>query len=169
MRSGTANTNMTKVFIGDESQTVGLNHGYGDGDGNGYGNGYGDGNGNGNGYGYGDKQYWFNSVQYAIKHEDKNKLSSLEDQGVLFAYWRSNKDGTPSNGGSGTKAVPGLVEEIKGPLKICTKDALHGTYLPAKWKGDKIWIVALYPPFQFEEDKVASLKREIICEAKFTL
>src|SRR3990167_1045940 len=128
----------------------GNGYGYGDGYGNGYGNGYGTGdgndNGNGNGYGYGDGYgdgdgngngygddsdsiiYWMQSLPMLD--------TAIDKAGAILAYWLSNADGTPANGGSGTKARVGLVEEISGPLKICTKNALHGTLKPPKWSGE---------------------------------
>jgi hypothetical protein len=97
------------------------------------------------------------------------RVSLLRKAKVIFAYWRSTENGEPANGGKGTKAKVGLVEEIKGPLKICTANALHGTLNPPKWQGSKIWVVALYPPYVQQEDKIGSLKREIVCEAGFKL
>src|SRR3990167_8493907 len=146
----------------------GKSYGNGNGDGNGYayGNvdGDGDGNGYGNGNGYGDDSdsiiYWMQSLPMPDPAIDK--------AGAILAYWLSNADGTPANGGSGTKARVGLVEEISGPLKICTKNALHGTLKPPKWSGERVWIVALYPPFQFQEDKIASLRREFIASCNFS-
>ena len=112
------------------------------------------------------KGYWLASIEKII---GSKKISALKKIGVVLAYWRSTANDEPANGGSGTKAKVGLIEEIQGPLKICTKQALHGTLNPPKWKGEKIWIVALYPPVVWQEDKCASLKREFICEAGFTL
>jgi hypothetical protein len=89
-----------------------------------------------------------------------------EAAGATIAIWCSAKDGTPANGGSGTKAAPGLREKIAGPLKICTKNALHATMRPEKWKGDRFWIVALYGEIQRQDDKLGALERVIICEAK---
>jgi hypothetical protein len=84
---------------------------------------------------------------------------------AILAFWRCNKDGTPSNGGSGNSRYPGYVEEIPGPLKLCTKNALHATMEPqTKWIGEKIFAVALYPPIAFDDNKMGSLKREILCE-----
>jgi len=57
-----------------------------------------------------------------------------------------------------------MVEEITGPLEICTKNALHATLDPRKWKGERLFVVALYPPFQNQDDKWASLKRKIVME-----
>src|SRR4030067_426423 len=113
---------------------------FGNGDGDGYGDGYGDGNsygyGNGNGNGYGDDDgYSDNSIIYWA-----TTLSSVrKEEGTILAYWCSSKAGTPANGGNGTEAFIGLTEEVEGPLKICTKKALHGTLNPPKWKGDRIW------------------------------
>ena len=81
-----------------------------------------------------------------------------------MAFWRSTKDGRPANGGSGTIAKVGLIEEIKGPLKICTANALHATTEPSKWKGERWWIVALHGEVQTQEDKLGALKREILAD-----
>lgn len=86
--------------------------------------------------------------------------------GATLAFWKANADGTPANGGSGTVAQPGLIEEVTGPLELCGRHALHGTFRPDKWNGDKVWIVALYPPIATAEDKMGSLKREILGEAQ---
>ena len=146
---------MVTILHGSPEPWCQLFHGDGNGDGYGYGNGYGNGDGNGDGDGDGDDTplYWLSSL-------DKFKIPN----GTILAYWCSTKKGTPANGGNGTKAKVGLVEEIKGPLKICTSRALHGTLHPPKWKGDRLWVVAMYPPFQFEDDKIGSLKREFIAE-----
>ena len=60
----------------------------------------------------------------------------------------------------------GTVEKVSGPLQICTPRALHGTVLPPKWKGDRLWVVALIGEVQndSEGDKYAALEREIIGE-----
>jgi hypothetical protein len=148
-------------------------NGYGDGDGNGYGYGYSNGNGNGNGNGDGNGEnsftYWAASIETILANADAKRVSLLRKAKVIFAYWRSTENGEPANGGKGTKAKVGLVEEIKGPLQICTANALHGTLNPPKWRGSKIWVVALYPPYVQQEDKIGSLKREIVCEAGFKL
>ena len=64
-------------------------------------------------------------------------------------------------------ALEVFLETFQGPLDLCTKNALHGTLLPEEWKGDRMWIVALYPPYVEQEDTACSLKREIICEALY--
>jgi hypothetical protein len=35
---------------------------------------------------------------------------------------------------------------------------------PTKWKGERLWVVALYGEIQRQDDKFAALKRTIICE-----
>src|SRR3990167_9226911 len=109
---------------------TGTGYDNGNGNGYGYGDGYGDGDGNGNGYGDDSDSiiYWMQSLPMLD--------TAIDKAGAILAYWLSNADGTPANGGSGTKARVGLVEEISGPLKICTKNALHGTLKPPKWSGE---------------------------------
>jgi hypothetical protein len=83
---------------------------------------------------------------------------------ATLAFWRSSTDGRPCNGGSGTIAKPGLIEEIAGPLQLCSRKALHATLDPQKWRGERLWVVALYGEIQSEEDKLGALKREILFE-----
>ena len=143
---------------------------YGSGDGSGYGSGYGAGDGYGYGYGYGGGYgsgdgYWL-LVLYARLKTAGKKIAVRWEKAKL-AFWKSDAKGLAANGGSmDSPAHEGLVQEIKGPLAICTRRALHGTLEPDKWKGERLWIVALYPPFQIQEDKIGALKREIICEVK---
>src|SRR5436190_408796 len=138
--------------------------GYGDGFGSGYGSGDGSGSGYGSGHGYG-SGYWLAIFDTKfLSHPRVQELLKAEPE-VSFAYWRSNKRGFPSNGGSSDEAArPGLVQEIAGPLKICTPRALHGTLDPEKWKGDRLWLVALIGECQHSEDKRGALRREIIEE-----
>jgi hypothetical protein len=56
------------------------------------------------------------------------------------------------------------VEEIAGPLEVCTPKALHGTLAPWKWKGERCFVVALIGEVQEQEDKLGALKREILAE-----
>ncbi len=122
---------------------------FGYGSGYGYGSGFGDGDGDG---------YWKEILASLTRKLCKGK--------TVFAFWKSTADGKPANGGNGTVAREGLLEEINGPLKICTPRALHGTLDPPKWKGERLWVVALYRPIQRQEDKIASLKRKILFEVK---
>ena len=61
--------------------------------------------------------------------------------------------------------APGKVETIAGPLSLCTHRALHATFIPPKWKGERVWIVALIGEVATKDDKVGALTREIIGEA----
>jgi hypothetical protein len=134
--------------------------GYGSGDGYGYGDGdgdgYGDGSGYGSGYGYGEQKVaYFEAVLKPFREQ-------MPEATVVF--WKCDKDGSPANGGSGTKAAVGLVEEIDGPLKVCTAKALHGTLNPGKWKGSHWWIVALHGEVQTDTDKFGALKRTFLAD-----
>jgi hypothetical protein len=58
-----------------------------------------------------------------------------------------------------------MVEEESGPLYPCKAGALHATMSPSKWKGERLWVVALYPPIvTVDDDKFAAKKREILAE-----
>ena len=121
----------------------------GDGDGSGSGDGDGDGSG-----------YW---LQVARKQFPR--ISKID--GSVIAFWKSDKDGLPINGGDRSQtATAGLLQEVPGPLRICTDHALHATMKPEKWKGERLWIVALYGEVMWQEDKVAALRREIIGEVE---
>ena len=144
----------------------GYGYGYGYGGGYGYGSGDGDGYGDGYGYSYGDG-YGYGSdtfVKAFVDHPLVVKATSDGSQ-VVLAVWRSGSDGCPVNGGQSTEPVcPGLIQEVAGPLRICTANALHGTTDPSKWQGDRWWVVALFEPVQRGGDKIASLKRLIVAE-----
>jgi hypothetical protein len=58
------------------------------------------------------------------------------------------------------------MQEIEGPLQLCGPGALHATMNPDKWKGDRLWLVALHGEVQFQDDKVGALKREILAEVE---
>jgi len=137
--------------------------GYGYGDGAGYGSGY----SYGSGYGDGSKEYWLATIPcFARKWPDTSqaRLRELQEAGATIAFWRSDKNGCASNGGKNDPVAPGTVETIKGPLQICSKNALHATFVPPKWKGERWWIVALIGEVQTDEDKVGALQREVIGE-----
>jgi hypothetical protein len=85
-----------------------------------------------------------------------------------LAFWKSDSQGKACNNGVSQQAAHiGMREVVNGPLEICTKKALHATMNPSKWKGERLWIVALHGDFQQQEDKFAALEREIIAEVKF--
>lgn len=133
----------------------GSGSGYGCGD-YGSGSGYGDG-----GDGYGNHPEYLAALLAVYGGE---RGAELVAQGATLAFWRSSRDGKPANGGSGTQAKPGLIEEIAGPLQLCTRHALHATLHPWEWEGERLWVVALYPSVESDRDKLGSLKREILAE-----
>ncbi len=140
----------------------GSGYGYGYGSGSGYGDGsgygYGDGSGYGHGSGYGDG-YWTAVL------EQTPAVKTAKDQGALVAFWKSDSDGKPSNGGSSTVAAVGLKEELPGPLPDnCGRGAFHATLDPSKWKGERLWVVALWGEVRHGEDKMWALKREFLAE-----
>jgi len=93
------------------------------------------------------------------------RLTACIDAGCTIAYWNSDAHGRPANGGTGLAAVKaGLVQEIAGPLALCGPRALHATLDPHRWKGSRVWIVALHGTVLVEGDKCGSLKREILGE-----
>ena len=148
--------------IGDGS---GYGSGYGSGDGSGYGSGYGYGDGDG----YGDGYYWKATIlAFAAKwpREVQAKFEAAKAAGATIAFWRSSKNGLPSNGGGNIEpAAPGVIHTAPGPLQTCHAGTLHATLIPPKWKGERWWIVALHGEVVGDEDKYGCLKREIIGEA----
>lgn len=130
--------------------------------GDGYGDGYGDGSrsGSGDGYGY-DKGY----LQAVADGAAGDRVATLRADGAVIAFWRSGKDGKPCNGGSGPPRTIGTVEEDDMRNGPCEKGALHATMKPTAWKGERLWVVALYPPVTVvDDDKFAAKKREILAE-----
>lgn len=57
-----------------------------------------------------------------------------------------------------------MKQKLQGPLEICTANALHATFDPHKWKGQRLWIVALKGEVQRDLTKIGALEREIVCE-----
>jgi hypothetical protein len=149
----------------------GYGSGYGSGSGDGYGSGYGSGDGSGYGSGSGDgsKEYWLATIpNFAAKWtaEQRDSLKIAQDAGLQIAFWRSDPDGLPSNGGGKIEpAAPGVIHTAPGPLQTCHRGTLHATLLPPKWEGDRWWIVALHGEVVGDEGKYGCLKREIIGEA----
>ena len=151
----------------------GYGYGYGEGDGSGDGfgsGGYGAGSGDGSGSGSGDGDgYWFTIAWSAISQwstNQKEKLQTAVSSGGFLAFWKSLKDGQSANGGSGKPCSIGDIHEELGPLNLCRKGTLHATLNPDKWKGDRLWIVALYGEIARDENKIGALKREILGEVK---
>jgi hypothetical protein len=139
-------------------ETINSGYGSGSGSGSGYGYGYGDGYGDGDGYGYGSGSGDF--IEYLAALLDPWRKE--HDQAVL-AFWRSNRDGTPANGGIGSARFAGMVEEIPGKeLRLCCAAALHATVDPKQWQGDRWWVVALYPPLLVDDNKLGACRRKIV-------
>ena len=144
--------------------------GYGSGDGSGYGSGdwygYGSGDGYGAGYGagYGEGAGEKSYIEAILTTAGGERASQLCAAGARLGFWRAKKDGTPANNGTGGPRAVGMVEEIQGPLKVCTPKALHATLAPWKWKGERCFVVALIGEVQEQEDKMGALKREILAE-----
>src|SRR5271166_562610 len=90
---------------GGDCYGCGNGSGYGDGSGDGYGDRYGSGSGDGS------KEYWLASIDtFASKWPERSRkrLSELRGLSATIAFWRSGKDGLPSNGGKKIKpAAPG--------------------------------------------------------------
>jgi hypothetical protein len=152
----------------------GSGDGYGNGDGYGYGYGDGSGDGDGDGYGYGygngygDESRGSSLVKHAVAswpEAIRERFNSLCASASFLAFWKSDRNGMPSNGGSGVEAArPGLLQKVSGPLRLCGPRALHATLHPDKWRGDRLWIVALHGDVDVQDDKVGALEREIIGE-----
>jgi hypothetical protein len=89
-----------------------------------------------------------------------------EGEAVTVGVWRSDRDGFSANGGArkGEPARPGLVQEVEGPLRICTANALHISLNPPEWKGERWWVAALIGPVQSEGLKYGGLKRVLVEE-----
>jgi len=130
----------------------GSGSGYGYGSGSGYGSGYG--SGDGYGYGYGDQEIYLTAL-----------LRPHRKDGYTIAIWRSNEDGSPSNGGDGIKAAVGVTHKVPGPLTPnCGRGQLHATLKPSEWKGSRWWVVAMKHPIQTGDDKLWGLERQIIAD-----
>ena len=157
------------VIYGSVENMSGSVYGYGFwfGSGFGYGDGFGDGSGSGDGSmdgdgsGYGSSKEYLQAVADGVVGE---RAPQLRANGAVLAFWRSGKDGKPMNGGSGPERTVGMIEEESGD-RPCHRGMLHATMTPEAWKGERLWVVALYPPvIEVDENKFASKKREILAE-----
>jgi len=125
----------------------------------------GDGDGDGDGDGH---DYWLATIPSLTSSwppEQRARLEAARAEGAVIAFWRSRKDGRPSNGGTGGARSVGHVETVPGPLRLCGASALHATEQPQKWEGRKVWVVALFGEVAREGDKLGALRREILSEA----
>ena len=127
--------------------------GYRSGSGSGYGSGDGYGSGSGSGSGDG---YW--SIL----------AGEIPIDAHTYGFWKSTQDGHSANGGVVIQpAAPGMLQSVKGPLELCTDRALHATLNPEKWKGDRLWLVALHGEVVRDDDKLGALEREIVREIPY--
>ena len=144
--------------------------GYGSGYGYGSGDGYGDGSvyGYGSGDGYGSAAYWlriFNTCALTWPAKQREHLDHAVQHCSVLAFWRSDEKGNPTNGGSKIDAAePGIIHKSEGPLNLCSPGTLHATMDPEKWKGQRVWVVALYGECTSDGEKYGALHREIIGE-----
>ncbi len=148
-------------------------YGYGDGDGygdgsgygDGYGSGYGSGDGSGDGSGYGDGS-GSGSGYWTVFAKDVMPDRPRPEAGESIGFWWSDNDGKPCNGGSSPPVVVGDVQQVDGPLELCSHHALHATVDPTQWTGKRLWLVALHGRVESRGDKMGALKREIVCEVQ---
>ena len=104
--------------------------------------------------------------------EQREHLRRLMAEGATLAYWCSDAHGRPANhaldpmSARDWTARPGLVQEVAGPLQICTEHALHATNEPHRWAGVRVWLVGLVGEIVRESSgtKLAALRREIVGE-----
>ena len=154
----------------------GNGYGYGDGygAGNGDGYGYGDGYGDGNGYGYGDGYGYGYGDGYGNGNGNGSLAAYLShplvvafarEERVTLAFWRSDARGQSANGGRRmVAAAPGLVQEVEGPLRLCSGRALHASVAPGEWSGVRWWVVALLGEIERDGSKAGALRRLIVEE-----
>ncbi len=98
------------------------------------------------------------------KPSQRRRLRECVQGGAEIVYWNSDRWGRPANGGTGGPVRVGLVQEVEGPLALCGPRALHATKEPHRWKGERVWVVAMWGPVVWNDDKCGSLKREILGE-----
>jgi hypothetical protein len=131
--------------------------------------GYGSGYGSGDGYGYGDGEFWAKAIEcFALKWPttQQQRLAELQATGAKIAFWRSDRNGKPANGGDAEPAYPGMTQKEPGPLRSqCGAGQLHATLKPQDWQGDRYWVVALIGEVRGDDTKFWALEREIIGEA----
>jgi len=122
--------------------------------------------------------HWAQSLDYyadKLAEGPKAQYYKLKGEGRRIAYWRSDKNGLPCNGGTEvTPAEAGILKVIKPattghPIQLCTKWALHATMKPPRWNGSRLWLVALIGEVVGDEDKFGALARVIIGECSEAL
>ena len=98
------------------------------------------------------------------KPSQRKRLRECIASGASIAYCNTTAHGLPANGGTGGPLRTGLVQAIAGPLQLCGPGALHATMEPHRWKGSRVWIVALHGEVKRESDKLGALCREVLGE-----
>ena len=103
--------------------------------------------------------------------KQRNHLRRMQKAGAVFAYYLTDSYGRPSNHNIDNilerkkwTVKPGVVQKVNGPLKECSKNALHATLEPHKWAGNRVWVVAFLGEVKHLDSKIAGLHREIIGE-----
>ena len=143
---------------GDDQPGTGYGYGYGTGNGYGYGYSYGYGYGYGTGNGYG-------SLALAAYLSHPLVVAFAREEPVTLAFWRSDARGQSANGGRRmVAAAPGLVQEVEGPLRLCSRQALHASVAPGEWSGVRWWVVALLGEVVRDGSKAGALRRLIVEE-----
>src|SRR6202008_3690130 len=99
-----------------------------------------------------------------LNPEDQKRVKLGLGRADAIVFWVSDSRGQPCNGGQGPARSPGFREQVPGPLAICTRQALHGTLNPKEYRGDRVFLVALFGEVQARGDKRAALTREILAE-----
>ena len=90
--------------------------------------------------------------EWVISNAIGERAKFLRDQVAVVAFWRSSGDLAP---------VVGMVEETLG------KSDLYATMSPQMFRGDRLWIVVLYPPVEVVDGyRLASRKREFLAEVE---
>ena len=102
--------------------------------------------------------------------KQRNHLRRLIKQGATIAYMNTDQHGRPANHSLNLleiqkwTAYPGAIQKVKGPLALCSGQALHATLHPHMWKGSRVWVVGLVGEVKFEAIKFGCLHREVIGE-----
>ena len=121
--------------------------------------------------------YWLNSMETLTKHwtsEQHARFRVLEQDGARIAYWRSDRNGLPCNGGLRDGIVPvatGMIQKATGEPKqgtsraLCTDQVLHATLKIPRWNGSRLWVVALTGEIIGDDEKFGAPVREILGEA----
>lgn len=95
--------------------------------------------------------------------------AALRDPKAKVAYWCSDQFGGPANHqldnyGAAWRAYPGRVDKLKRKTpEPCSPHALHATLSPHRWRGVRVWVVALRN-WVDDGDKLAATERTIIGE-----